>query len=277
LASELIKKPKIQVTCMSRSRREQCIGNNAIEADVIADGWTAQLPKHADCLVHLAQSRRYREFPDGAEDMLRVNTLSTLQLMDWARNAGVMRVLLASTGTVYRSQNYKVAEDAPCDPSTMYSISKYSAEMIARVYQSYFQIVIMRLFTVYGPGQRGMIVPNLVDNIMMGRSITLARGVGAVLTPIYIDDCLDMMSALIFGDVERSCEIYNLAGNEVLTMHRMVEVISELLGICPKIQTSDKPLIYAMGDNSRIVASCGTSPKWKFSDGAQVVVKEMLR
>src|SRR5215213_4375742 len=41
-----------------------------------------------DAVVHLAQSRRYREFPEGAADVFEVNASATARLLDWARLVG---------------------------------------------------------------------------------------------------------------------------------------------------------------------------------------------
>ena len=54
--------------------------------DLSMPGWSNQLPeKNVDVVIHLAQSRRYREFPDGAEDMFQVNVASAFELLEWAR------------------------------------------------------------------------------------------------------------------------------------------------------------------------------------------------
>src|SRR3954469_3026719 len=44
-----------------------------------------KLPARIDAVVHLAQSARYKEFPDGAADVYAVNVHSTFQLLEWAR------------------------------------------------------------------------------------------------------------------------------------------------------------------------------------------------
>ena len=58
---------------------------------------TADLPRGIDCVVHLAQSEHYREFPQQAEDVFAVNTLSTAKLLDYACETGVKNFVLASS------------------------------------------------------------------------------------------------------------------------------------------------------------------------------------
>jgi len=52
-----------------------------VTMDVGRQGWTEALEEPVDTVIHLAQSSRYREFPDGAADMVRVNIDATLELL----------------------------------------------------------------------------------------------------------------------------------------------------------------------------------------------------
>src|ERR1700736_2966542 len=54
------------------------------------------LPASIDAVVHLAQSRRYREFPEGAVDMYEINTAATVRLLDYTLRAGGQRFTYAS-------------------------------------------------------------------------------------------------------------------------------------------------------------------------------------
>ena len=46
------------------------------------------LPKKIDLVIHLAQSEKFRDFPESANEVFHVNTLSTLKLLEYARKAG---------------------------------------------------------------------------------------------------------------------------------------------------------------------------------------------
>src|SRR5437870_2140671 len=47
-----------------------------------------QLPSRLDAVVHLAQSSRYRDFPEGARDVFAINVRSTFDLLEYARRSG---------------------------------------------------------------------------------------------------------------------------------------------------------------------------------------------
>ena len=93
IGSELIKQ-------LSASGNAKTIGvgrsiNKNVEicsVDLSTDWDTDSLPVKADAVIHLAQSEKFRDFPDSAEEVFRVNTLSTLKLLDYARKAGAKKL-----------------------------------------------------------------------------------------------------------------------------------------------------------------------------------------
>src|SRR3954452_22781278 len=86
----------------------------------------AALPSSLDAVLHLAQSARYREFPDGAPDVFAVNTHGTFQLLELARAAGASTFAFTSTGGVYGYSDERLVEQAPVDPLNFYLSSKYA-------------------------------------------------------------------------------------------------------------------------------------------------------
>ncbi|HEY0086999.1 MAG TPA: NAD-dependent epimerase/dehydratase family protein, partial [Allosphingosinicella sp.] len=61
----------------------------------------SKLPRKIDAVVYLAQSSRFREFPETTDDIFQVNTAQALGLLDFARRAGASNFVYASTGGVY--------------------------------------------------------------------------------------------------------------------------------------------------------------------------------
>ena len=55
----------------------------------------SRLPASVDAIIHLAQSRQFRRFPEQAGDIFTVNTASTAQLLDYGRQAKIRSFLLA--------------------------------------------------------------------------------------------------------------------------------------------------------------------------------------
>jgi len=133
----------------------------------------ARLPAGVDSVVHLAQSRRYRDFPDGAADVFAVNVASTVALLEYARHAGVRSFVFTSSGGVYGFSYERFVEEDPVNPLNFYFGSKYSAELLIGNYGTLFHTVVLRPFFVYGAGQQGMLVPNLVERVLTDTEITI--------------------------------------------------------------------------------------------------------
>ncbi|HZT54347.1 MAG TPA: NAD(P)-dependent oxidoreductase, partial [Gaiellaceae bacterium] len=144
-----------------------------------------RLPSRIDAVIHLAQSRRYREFPSGAADMFAINVESTFRLLEYARHAGTQIFVYASTGGIYGYSYEALVETAPANPLNFYLTSKHIAESLVANYQAFFHTVVFRFFFVYGPGQEGMLVPTLLEKVRKGDQISIAGRPGQRINPIY--------------------------------------------------------------------------------------------
>ncbi|TKB73471.1 MAG: NAD(P)-dependent oxidoreductase, partial [Nitrospira sp.] len=90
-----------EVSCLTRQPRPDAAldGIRCIVADLNTEGWEESLPEQMDVVIHLAQANA--PFPGSADELFRVNVLSTQRLADYARRAGVSRFVYASSGSVY--------------------------------------------------------------------------------------------------------------------------------------------------------------------------------
>src|SRR5581483_3912296 len=96
------------------------------------------LPARADAIIHLAQSPRFRDFPEGVDDVFAVNVHATQALLDYAHRAGVSHAIVASSGGVYGSGERVFDEQSPIDLNRnqgFYLASKMCAEVLARSYR----------------------------------------------------------------------------------------------------------------------------------------------
>ena len=221
--------------------------------DLATRGWTGALDDtRPDVVFHLAQSNLYRQFPAGAADMFEVNVASTFELAEWARAHDVPRVVFASTGNVYRPSSQLLTESDPCEAGNMYAASKLAAEQILRAYASSFEVVILRLFGVYGPGQQGMLIADMFDRVQRQVEITLPQGTGPVLTPLFVDDCVDILTRVAERRAEPGVRVFNAAGDETLTLAEMVREIGRQAGVAPRLRPVDGRAVTLRGDNAAV-------------------------
>lgn len=159
---------------------------------------TSVLPERLDAIVHLAQSRRYREFPAAADDLFTVNVAATARLLEASRSAGVGRVVLASTGTVREVQGAPAgANSTVAAPPSFFAATKLAAEMLLWPYAAHLRGCVLRLFFPYGPGQTDRLIPDLVARVRAGTPVELAGATGMPLWPTFVDDVADVFVAAL--------------------------------------------------------------------------------
>jgi nucleoside-diphosphate-sugar epimerase len=196
----------------------------------LGPGWTSALHDPADVVVWLAQSRRYREFPAGASDMFRVNESALFAALEWAREHGVRRFIYASTGSVYAPADGPLAESCAVAATNFYAATKLNGETLASQYGGLFDVVIGRVFGVYGPGQTGMAVARVIESAASGRPVPLTGGVGMEFTPLFVEDAAEIFARLISAPLASSPLIVNLAGPDVTTLAAIAELAARAAG-----------------------------------------------
>jgi len=200
------------------------------------------MPKDTEVIFYLAQSNKFREFPEGVDDMLAVNVLAPNILAKWAAKNEVKKFIYASSGGVYGNINQPVKENFIINLNEklgFYLHSKLSAEMLLRNYANMFEtFVILRPFFIYGIGQnKTMLIPRLIENIKKGKEIILNGEEGIKINPIYVTDAALGIANVIKLKGEL---IINIAGDEVVSLRQLCLIIGEMVGKDPifKIQNS---------------------------------------
>jgi len=109
-----------------------------------------------DCVLHHAA---IASVPKSMSDPIQnheSNATGTLNLLLAARDAGVRRVVFASSSSVYGNQEaLPIHEALPLDPLSPYAASKLTGELYMRILSRFFGVetVCFRYFNVFGPNQ----------------------------------------------------------------------------------------------------------------------------
>lgn len=230
----------------------------------------AGLPDEVDAVVHLAQSRHYKEFPDRADDIFAVNVRSTFELLEYAHRAGAGHFVFASTGGVYGSSDKAVSETDRLNPLNFYLSSKYSAEALVKSYDSFMTTVIFRFFFVYGPGQKQMMVPSLLGRVLDGQEIVIEGDPGLRMNPIYVEDAVSVFEPAL--RLEHS-DLFNVAGDEAVTLTELVSTMAEVAGREALVTHAPAgPPGDLVGDNAKMKSVLGVVPQTSLRDGLSAMV-----
>jgi UDP-glucose 4-epimerase len=251
LLSHFIKNTQLDIYVPRRGEAGFKNGVNYLSCDLSIKGFTSCFPTKIDTIVHLAQSKNYRDFPKQANDIYNINVGSTQELLEWSRCNSVKKFILASSGNVYKRSLVPLSEESPCFPVDYYGRTKLIAELLAESYKDFFNVRIIRIFGVYGPGQTGMLVSRIIERVKNYEQVTLGQNVGLEFTPLFIDDCVNMIHKVLINEGKHS--IYNLCGSEKVSLASLAEEVGLALSIKPKFKINQTSPIRLIGDNSRFI------------------------
>jgi len=193
----------------------------------------------SDAVIHLAQSRRYCDFPNSADDIFVVNAASTARLLHLATRNGTKGFVLASTGSVYSGGDARWTEDAILRPTGLYGASKAAAEVLLPAYRSFFHACALRLFTPYGPGQDDRLIPTLIARVRARRAVSLDGNAGGLrLSVTYVDD---VASTFVAAAEQVWQGTYNVASPTPTCIAEVAGAIGSRLGIAPTFERTGKP------------------------------------
>ena len=163
--------------------------------------WTVL--RDIDVVYHLAARVSVPESILYPVEYNAVNTGGTVSLMTAMRDAGVRRVVMASSATIYGEQpEQPTRETAEPHPPNPYAVSKLAAEHYVRAIGGLYEIetVILRIFNAYGPGQatppaHAPVIPKFVGRALSGGSVVIWGDGEQTRDYIYVDDVTTALAA----------------------------------------------------------------------------------
>lgn len=190
------------------------------------------------------------------------NVLGTLNILEWCRKNNVKKMVFLSTFVYGQPQYLPIDELHSINPTNPYSNSKYIAEQICQAYSKYYNmnIDILRLFNVYGPGQKSdFLIPRIIEQLSKGQiflgSSTQKRDF------IYIDD---VIAALIksSNSTLKGFNIFNIGSGDSYSVKDINDIISSLYFKKTGIKTSTYyDEIVKKGDVSETIADIQKAKK----------------
>jgi len=182
-----------------------------------------------DAVVNLAARAGVRQSVRDPASYLRTNIVGTLNVMDFCKERGVGKFVLASTSSLYGVNNpCPFSEDANTDrPLSPYAASKKAAEALAFSYHHLhgLDVTVLRYFTVYGPaGRPDMSLFRLVQWISEGRPVTVFGDGTQSRDFTYVDD---IARGTVAGLTHLGYEIINLGSNGPFKLNDAIALVEQ--------------------------------------------------
>ncbi|MGH7672296.1 MAG: NAD-dependent epimerase/dehydratase family protein [Gemmatimonadales bacterium] len=255
-------------------------GFRLVEADVARD------PLPLDGMVavlHLAAKAGVRPSLENPAAYIDANVTGTARVLDAARRAGVGRVVLGSSSSVYGDATpAPFAEDAPAvAPISPYAASKRAAELLGHAFAHLYpvRIVCLRFFTVYGPRQRpDLAIHRFTDLIARGQPVRMYGDGSSERDYTYISDAVDGVLAALArtGEAGGGCEVLNVGGGARVRLDRLIALLGAALGREPRVERHpDQPgdVRLTAADLRRAEEALGYRPRVGIEEGIRRFVR----
>jgi len=239
--------------------------------------------KGFDVVVNFAAESHVDRSIMDASPFIETNIKGTQTLLDAAMKYRIQRYLQVSTDEVYGSidEGY-FTETSPLDPSSPYSASKASADLLCLSYYKThgLPVLITRCTNNYGPYQfPEKLIPLVITNAMENKAIPVYGDGRNRRDWIYVEDHCRAIEVVILKG--RIGQIYNIAGGQEKPN---LELIKLLLNTMSKPETlitfvKDRPAHdrrYAI-DCSKITKELGWEPTYSIGKAMQTTVNWYLQ
>ena len=207
-----------------------------VRGDICDSGVVARATEGMDAVIHLAALRITACAADTRRAM-EVMCDGSFNVVDAARNAGVKKVVAASSASIYGlAETFPTREDHhPYNDRTWYGASKTMLEGLLRSYQTMYGLpfVAMRYFNVYGPRMD-------IHGKYTEKLIRWMERIAGGQPPLIFGDGLHTMDFVFIDDVARSNvlaltadandEAFNVASGVETSLRDLADALLRAMG-----------------------------------------------
>lgn len=238
---------------------------------------TAMKDFGAEALIHLA----WEGLPRYTRPLALLNLQNSLNLFHQALEAGCKAILSTGSCWEYASRRGKLGEDAPVGSTSTFPAVKTGVRMIGEAMAGEVgaRFHWLRLFFVYGPGQRGgSLIPHILNVLESGEPLRL-RSPDNANDFIYVEDVADAVAAVL--EARPPSAVYNVGTGRSTPVREVAEIVCRTM-VKPFDGDSlpshrEAPLEDFCADISRIQRDLGWSPRFTLEQGIVETVNDRKR
>lgn len=236
-----------------------------------------QFAPQIDAVINLAAMAGVRSSLTDPWGYLAANTLGALNMLEYCRQYGINKIVLASTSSLYGNKTSPPhLETADTDhPLQPYAASKKGAEVMAHAYHHLFDIdvTIFRYFTVYGPaGRPDMVMFRFCKWIAEGQKVFVTGDGTQTRGFTYVDD---IARGTIQGLKPVGYDVINLGGHEVISINQLITMFEERLkkkAIIEYVPFHPADVTENLADVNKAKTQLGWQPLVQLEDGVTNLV-----
>lgn len=247
---------------------------------------TALLKKEfsdASCVVHQAA---FVSVPGSIRDPVKnhdVNVTGTLNVLCAARDAGVDKVIFASSAAIYgNSPELPKRESMIPEPASPYAASKMAGEYYCRVFTEQYGLktLCLRYFNVYGPRQNpssdyAAVIPIFISRMVSRKPLVIYGDGTQTRDFIFVRDVVSGIKSAITADISG---VFNIATGERTSINELIGLLRDLLDFDPPVSYAPpRPgdIHDSFADISLARDALGFRPAFSLRDGLRETIDWM--
>ncbi len=250
-----------------------------VEGDIRDTDALSRSMQGIDYVIHLAAEISN---PKSVEDPIWANSINvdgTLNVLIAARDAGVKRLVMASSCAIYGDTGDKPQrEDFLPHPLSPYGATKICGEHYLSVFHQIYglETVRLRYFNVFGPrqspkSQYAAAIPIFIDRILQGKEIHIFGDGKQTRDFAYVED-VARANYLACTVPQAAGEVFNISGGRSIDLNQLVEQLRQLAGHDVEV-VYDPPKLgdikYSSSDPSKARDVLGYVPSVTFAEGLE--------
>lgn len=203
-------------------------------------------------VIHLAGS-----FTGSFDELIPNNVITTQHLLQAGAEAGLQKIIYASTGAVYGEPFGEVSlETDACKPNTLYGLSKKMAEDVIFHYHLVkgLNYVILRYPNVYGEGSTKGVLCNFLTDIHSKGSITVAGDGKQSRNFLHVSDAC---GAIVKAIGYEQSSIFNISTRRKISINDLVALLQQYYSFNIHHKAPDNNLKSLLLDTSKAKAELG--------------------
>jgi len=222
------------------------ISDKIIIGDVFDSEKLKDAVKRCDVIVHFAGLADAGIAQREPGKSFKLNVESLQNALEACRLSGRSKLIFPSSAAVYGIvEDLPIKESFPLKPTNIYSWHKYLSEKLIRAYHDNFGInfVILRLFNVYGEGNKG-IIGLFVEKARRGEVIE-SFGPYQYRDFIYAGDVAEAMYRAVMNEKTNN-RVVNIGSGQATQIRDILDLICEIF---PQAKCKEKKAKFTMYDS----------------------------
>ncbi len=211
-----------------------------------------------------------------------VNVLGTLNILMAAKEAGVKKIVYASSSSVYGdTPNLPKREDTVTSPLSPYALSKLAGEEYSKLFTSLYglETVSLRYFNVFGPrqdptSQYAAVIPKFISLMLKGERPTIYGDGKQSRDFTYVSN---VVNANLLATTSQTKEgVFNIACGKKITVNELAKNLNRIMNTDIKpLYTGPRPgdVRHSQADISRAEEALGYKVEVGFEKGLEKTVE----